>query len=146
MVKKGGAPLDNKNGLKLKPADVRQDAYADYCAYLATGKAKRGWVYDKDGYTCTWETMEKYIKDTLEFDPLKKKAAEAQGFKKWEAVVEDSAEGKNTKANTATLQMLMRNKYGWDRRNENTSTEVAGTLDNFCESWQKARKERESKD
>jgi hypothetical protein len=111
-----GAPKDNTNGTALKPKDVRQHAYLDYCAHLAKGKGKKSWFYDKDGFRCCWETMEKYIKDTIEFDPLLKKNAESEGYSTWENVVMESARGDNKNANTATLQMLMRNKYGWDRQ------------------------------
>jgi hypothetical protein len=111
----GGAPKENKNGLALKDPDVRQEAYEDYCAHLSEGRGKRGWCYNKDGLNCTFETMEKYIKNEVEFDPQKKRDAEAKGYMTWESVVMDSAKGKNKEANTATLQMLMRNKYGWDK-------------------------------
>ena len=113
-----GAQVGNNNGLALKPPDVRQDAYLDYCAHLAEGRAKRGWFYDRNGFRCTWETMEKYIKDTLEFDPLHKLKAESNGYNLWEGIVMQSAKGNNKEANTATLQMLMRNKYGWDRADQ----------------------------
>jgi len=59
--------------------------------------------------------MDKYLQNEVEFDPLHKKIAEVKGFARWEKVVEDSATGKNKDANTASLQMLMRNKYGWDK-------------------------------
>lgn len=114
-----GAQAGNSNGTKLKEKDVRQDAYDDYCAHLAEGRGKRGWFYDKDGYSCSYETMEKYIKDEIEFDPSKKLNAEAKGYRCWESVVMDSANGRNKHANTATLQMFMRNKYGWDRADQN---------------------------
>ena len=61
------------------------------------------------------ETIEKYILDDKEFDPLQKRKAEAQGYAYWEQVVEDSAKGANKDANTASLQMVMRNKFGWDK-------------------------------
>lgn len=110
-----GAPEGNKNGTKLKEPEVRQMAYAQYCDHLAKGKSKRSFVFKHPQFSCTWETMEKYIKDEIEFDPLQKKIAEAHGFGVWEEVVEDSAIGKNKKANTASLQMLMRNKFDWDK-------------------------------
>jgi hypothetical protein len=113
--KSNAAPKGNKYGLKLKDPDIRQIAYDDYCAHLAKGKSKRSWCFEHKDLTCTWETMEKYLKDETEFDPIKKHVAHTKGFKRWEGVVEDAAEGINKDANTASLQMLMRNKYGWDK-------------------------------
>ena len=112
---KPGAPKGNKNGLKLKDSEVRQLAYTQYCEHLAKGKSKRSWYFKHPQLSCTWETIEKYLLDEIEFDPIHKKIAEAQGFGYWEEVVEDSAIGKNQAANTASLQMVMRNKFAWDK-------------------------------
>lgn len=112
---KGGAPIGNKNGLKLKDAELRQQAFRQYCDHLANGKSKRSWYFEHPEHSCTWETIEKYLEDEVEFDPLHKKIAESKGYAKWEQVVEDSAIGINKDANTASLQMLMRNKFNWDK-------------------------------
>lgn len=133
--RRGGAQPNNQNGVILKDADVRQDAYLDYCHHLSQGKGKKGWFYDKNGFRCSWETMEKYIKDTVEFDPLHKIKAESKGFQDLEQIVIDSAKGKNKEANTATLQMLMRNKYGWDKPEQTTERSESlaiGAVDALC--------------
>ena len=111
----------NKYGLKLKDPALRQRAYDHYCAHLAKGKSKRSWVFEEDGHTCIWETFESYMENEAEFDPIKMKAALSMGFAKWEGVCEESADGKNQKANTASLQMIMRNKFGWDKSKPDTS-------------------------
>jgi hypothetical protein len=124
MKKKASTPLKNKegaqphnqNGLAIKDKKLRQEAYRQYCAHLAQGKSKKSWYFEHSELTCTWETMEKYIANEVEFDPLQKKIAEASGYGRWEGVVEDSAIGRNKDANTASLQMLMRNKFGWDKQ------------------------------
>jgi len=119
MIKKNrkvGAPIGNKNGLKLKDLEVRQIAYAQYCKHLAKGKSKKSWYFEHANLRCTWETLEKYLDNEIEFDPIHKRIAEAKGFGHWEEVVEDSATGKNKDANTASLQMLMRNKFDWDKQ------------------------------
>lgn len=112
---KRGPGSGNKNGLKLKDPSIRQLAYAQYCEHLAKGKSKKSWYFEHPEFRCTWETIEKYLDDDIEFDPLHKKIAEAKGFAYWEGIVEDSATGKNKDANTASIQMLMRNKYAWDK-------------------------------
>jgi hypothetical protein len=113
-----GPPLDNKNGIKLKDPDIRQEAYRQYCAHLAKGKSKRSFVFRHPEFSCHWVTLESYIKDKVEFDPVQMELAKCEGYARWEQVVEDSAEGKNKDANTASLQMLMRNKYDWDKKEE----------------------------
>ena len=111
-----GAPLGNKNRCVLQDPKVRQKAFESFCAHRAKGKSQRSWWYeDKDGNSCTWETLAKYVNNNpIEFDPVKLKVAESKGFEHWEEVAELSAKGKN-KANTASLQMVMRNKFGWDK-------------------------------
>jgi hypothetical protein len=111
----GGAPLGNQNALKLSTPELKQEAYRQYCEHLSRGKARESWYFEHPDLSLTWETVEKYMKEDVDFIPIKKKIATAKGFAYWENVVEDSAKGKNAKANTATLQMLMRNKYGWDK-------------------------------
>lgn len=117
-----GAPMGNQNGIALKDAKLRQQAYNSYCDHLATGKSKKSWFFSHPEYSCSWATMDKYIEDTIEFNPLKKEQAMSKGFGYWESVVEDSAKGKNKHANTATLQMLMRNKYDWDKKSDQIIT------------------------
>ncbi len=50
-----------------------------------------------------------------EFPSIKRFIAETKGKKYYEGVCRASANGDNQKANTASLQMIMRNKYGWDK-------------------------------
>lgn len=110
------ASKKNKNGIALKAKDIRQEAYLDYCAHLALGKSKRSWRFRKDpNLHCTYQTMESYMKDAAEFDPIHKLEGEIDGYYRWENAVEESALGINKEANTASLQMKMRNKFGWDK-------------------------------
>ena len=105
----------NKNGLKLKDLNIRKLAFEQYLEHLAKGKSKKSFVFEHPALSCTYVTIEKYMKDTAEFSPLQVEMAIAKGYAYWESVVQDSATGKNQKANTASLQMLMRNKYDWDK-------------------------------
>lgn len=125
-IPRGGGQPGNTNAKKLKTPELKLEAYRQYCEHLARGKSKESWYFEHPDMSLTWETMEKYIKEDVVFEPIKKKIAEAKGFAMWETVLEESAKGKNTKANTATLQMLMRNKYGWDKseKKDTEATEV----------------------
>lgn len=107
----------NKWGVGIKDPAERQLAYQSYCEHIATGRSKDSWFYDnpKTGSHWTWQTMEKWIKETDEFDPFLKSKAEANCFGFFENQLLNSITGENTKVNIAGLQMAMRNKFGWDR-------------------------------
>lgn len=110
-----GAPSGNQNAKKLVDHDIKQQAYKQYCEHLAKGKTKKSWFFKHPELTCTAETFEKYLEDEIEFDPVHLQVAYCQGYQKWEGVLEDGATGENEKVNPACLQMIMRNKYGWDK-------------------------------
>jgi hypothetical protein len=105
----------NQNGVKIKDPDLRQKAYDKYCEWLAKGKTKKSFTFVEGELMCTWQTIESYVKlYPSEFNSLKQEVAYAQGYAHWESVVDGSAEGSNKDASTASLNMLMRNKYKWD--------------------------------
>lgn len=114
----GGAAPGNQKGVALKDPEIRQLAYKSYCDHLARGKVKKSWTFEKHGLQCTYKTMESYLSDEEEFPPIHKELAEAKGYALWEEIVEQAASDKNTKANTACLQMIMRNKFGWDKKED----------------------------
>ena len=114
-----GAPTGNKNAVKLRTPELRQQAYREFCAHLANGRSPRSFTFEHPDFTITGQTVERMIRDDVEFPPIHKEIAEAKGFGYWEGVVIDSATGKNRFANTASLQMIMRNKFGWDREDKN---------------------------
>ena len=116
-----GAPSGNQYGVKLKDPSIRQQAYGSYCDHLSKGKSKRSWCFEHPDFTCTWETMEKYLQDSLEFEPIQMKLSLSKGYATWEAIAEDGATGKNRRVNPACLQMVMRNKFGWDKQKEGNS-------------------------
>ena len=108
-------PEGNQWAKKLPTPELRKIAYESYCAWLAKGKKKHSWVL-KHPVRLSWETMEKYIKNyAQEFDLDLMKDAKAEGYGRWEQVIEDSAEGKNRKANPMSLAMIARNKLSWDK-------------------------------
>lgn len=110
------APEGNQYGVKLKDPDIRQIAYQKYCEWVGRGKSTKSFCFEHEEFSCTFRTLDKYIKDNPdEFPPIKMEMAKCKGYTRWEQVVEDSAEGKNKDANTASLQMLMRNKFSWDK-------------------------------
>ena len=121
----GGKP-GNKNGVKLKSPDIRAEAYRQYCEHIAGGRSQKSWCFEHPELTCTYKTMNKYIEeDPIAFPPIQRQLAEIKGYYHWEQVVADSAKGINKEANTASLQMLMRNKFDWDKQDMNEVVECA---------------------
>jgi hypothetical protein len=117
----------NQFGIKIKDPELRQLAYKSFCEHIAKGRAIDSWYFEHPEATLSYKTMLKYIKDEEEFPPEQREIAKAKGYAHWEKVVEDSAIGINKDANTASLQMLMRNKFGWDK-NTHKPTEDTGEL------------------
>lgn len=110
------APKGNQNAVALKDPKIRMKAFNQFCEHLSKGKSIQSWYFEDGEHMCCWETMVSYIeKNPLEFPAIKKKIAETKGYQYWESVCEDSAKGTNQNANTASLQMIMRNKYKWDK-------------------------------
>ena len=125
-----------KNALKLKTPELKKMAYEQYCAHLANGKTKKSWYFEHPQLMLTSETMEKYIaEDPCLFDPIHKEIAWRKGYQKWEGIVEGSAEGKNKDANTASLQMLMRNKYDWDKEKSGQNETTKPLVNTLAEKW-----------
>lgn len=126
--------IGNQNGVKLKDPDIRQMAYKDYCKHIATGNSKDSWYFEHEQLTCTAQTFDKYLKDELEFNPIHKQIANAKGYQHWERIVHGSADGSNKEANTASLQMVMRNKFSWDKKDndaQESSKEILEASDNL---------------
>ena len=118
------AMLFNDNATKLKDDELKVEAYESFCNHIASGHSVESWYFDHPDLTITYKTMLKYIKDYPSvFQPEKKEIALAKSLKHWEGVVHASANGENTKASTASLQMLMRNKFGWDKPAANVNVD-----------------------
>ena len=83
-----GAPKGNKNGTKLKEPNYRQEAYKQYCAHIAAGYSKKSWHFKHptDIYkSLCYETMERYMEENpIEFHPILKQIADAEGMKWYE--------------------------------------------------------------
>ena len=71
----------NQNGTKLKSPDVRQEAYKQYCAHIASGYPKEAFCFEHPELDVTWETLDKYIEDNpSEFPPSLMKKARAKRY------------------------------------------------------------------
>lgn len=139
VAKKGNKySLGKKNAQKLKTPDLKKMAYEQYCQHLAEGKAKKSWYFEHPELMLTWQTMEKYIaEDPSFFNPIHKEVAFAKGYQVWENIVSDSAKGTNKEANTASLQMVMRNKYDWDKENSGQKETSEPLVKSIAKMWRK---------
>ncbi len=120
----GGNPhyLPGVCGFLPKKAETVKKAILGMIEHLALGKSVKSYYYEEGEEVCSWLTVVTYMKDEqflkdngLTFIPEHKTVAKAKGYKIWEKITEDSAKGINPTANTASLQMIMRNKFGWDK-------------------------------
>jgi hypothetical protein len=110
-----------------KPATVIK-AIAEFLKWLEMGKSVKSFSYqdpEDENEICSWASVVRYMKDPdfikehgLHCLPEQKERAKSKGYAIWEKHVEDSAIGLNEKANTASLQMIMRNKFGWDKKDD----------------------------
>ena len=123
----------NQWGVGVKDPNERQIAYQSYCDHLAKGRFKESWRYvnEDTGSHWTYKSIDKWMRDANEFAPEKLEVANAEGFAFFEKILLDSCSGVNTKANVASLQMTMRNKYGWDKidRREVNAPEVLASYE-----------------
>lgn len=112
----GRFTIGNKAAVKLKTIELKLEAYKQYCEHIAAGKSKSAWRLQHPEVSLTWRHMERYIREEPEiFDPTFKEIAECDSLNFWEQQVINAALGVNKDANVAALQMLMRNKFKWDR-------------------------------
>ena len=117
---------------KLTNLELEQEAYQSYCDHIASGKKSASWYFDHPKLQLTAQTLEKYIKENpAVFCPIKKEVAYAKGYQKWESVCDGSADGSNKAACTPSLQMIMRNKYGWDKPEAEEKSGLGPKFDEF---------------
>ena len=134
--KKAGAQKGNNFAVKLKDRASRQNAYDALCKWIADGWAYKSFVFYYDGGAMTGEGIYEMVKrHPDEFDADKIEVANALAYQIWERRVKESANGENPHASTATLQMVMRVKFGWDKRDGSSQSEVDKEKFRFLSDW-----------
>jgi len=130
------APKGNNYGLKLKEPSVRQEAFIQYCQHQAEGKPKEAWYFEHPEFTCTFRTLEKYIKDNpQEFPPIQTEVARCKSYQKWFAKGERMVDGLQDKCQPAVYQMIMRNMFDWDKDNHGQKETSAPLIQRMAEKW-----------
>ncbi len=125
------APRGNENNKALKTKEIKEIVYKDYCDHIAEGKSHKSWFYNKDGIRCGWETIETYIKEDIDFDPLHKEEAMAKSLDHWEKIGKGMMVGKIERCQPALYQMFMRNKFGWDKQEIKIEGNLSTKIINF---------------
>lgn len=110
----------------LKSPEVRKKVFKSFCEWMSEGKMKKSFYYD-DGVTkISWQAMKRYIKlYPHDMPAVDLEIAIAQGVGYWEEEVGKAALGQNRKANFSCLQMILRNKCGWDRSDRNPDDDIS---------------------
>jgi hypothetical protein len=117
------ANLGNQNAAKLTEPELKAEAYRQYCAWIAEGWSKESFVFKHPSLSLTYKTMERYIREfPTDFPPLHKEMAESQSLHKWEAEGVHMMQGKVDKCQPAIYQMMMRNKFKWDKEEKKEDT------------------------
>lgn len=131
-----GKQKGNKWAVKLKEPAVRQKAFQEMCDWVANGKSYKSFVFYHGDIKMTGEGIEEMSRrHPEEFDSQEKEVAHALAYQYWERILEDTATGRNPHGNTATLQMVFRNKFGWDRRDGTVQSEVDKEKFKFLSDW-----------
>jgi len=132
------APKGNQSAKKLKTAELKKDAYKQYCEWIATGKSKESWTFQHYKMSLTSKTMEKYIRENeIDFPPIHKEEAEAQSLKVWEERGLAMMLGQIEKCQPAIFQMFMRNKFGWDKNDVLPQSTQQPMLQELLKHWKK---------
>ncbi len=120
--------IGNQNAVKLKDEEVLFTAYSAYCQWIATGRGKQGFVFDyekEDGTKCfvTWQAIERCAqKNPTVCHPDHKERAENLAYQVWENTGIEMMTGKLEKCQPAVYQMMMRNKFSWDKESKVSHT------------------------
>ena len=92
--------------------------------HIAEGHSVDNFYFTTDGFRIAYYSLESHIKSNPEIFPKEEiEFAKAQGHKKWEKIIFDAALGKHQGTNPLLLQLVMRNKYKWDSKEEEKSKE-----------------------
>lgn len=139
-------PYTSTSFPRKKPETVIKAIQA-FLNWLAQGKCVKSFSYrdpDDANEYCSWYSVVRYMADEefikehgLACVSEQKTISISEGYAIWERVCEASARGDNEKANTASLQMIMRNKFGWDKPDADKNKEPSSNLHPLLEFFNK---------
>lgn len=143
---KSEALLGNQNGVKLKDPDIRQEAYRQYCAHIASGYPKEAFCFEHPEFDVCWATMDKYIAENpSEFKPNLMQKAKTKRYKHWFDKGQTLMEGGYKNGSPVVWQTIMRNvfkEHGWDKQEMSVDAETVKGLENALNWFDQKRQER----
>ena len=114
-IDRGGGRPGNQNAVKLSTTKLKNEAYNQYCDHIARGGSKNTWYFEHPKLTLSYKTMDKYIAENpVDFDATQLDIAKSKGLEVWERRGIRMLKGGGS---PAVYQIMMRNKYGWDKDN-----------------------------
>lgn len=126
----------NSYGTKLKIPEIRQQAYLQYCQWIAEGKPKKAWCFEHPKFTCSYRTMDKYIAENPdEFPPIHKEISECKGYALWFQRGVDMLTGESKNCQPAVYQMIMRNMFDWDKENSGQKETTEPLVKTMANRW-----------
>lgn len=84
--------------------------------------------------------MEKYIRQDVDFDPIHKEIAEAKSLAHWEGLGMKMMLGEVKGCQPAIYQMFMRNKFGWDRDNNDQRETTEPLIKAIAKMWRESNR------
>ena len=115
-------PMKFQKGNTLSKSKIKDDekhlAYAQLCDHVRGGYALESWRFRHSDYPqskLSWKTMLAWVSaNPLEYDIRDYELAKIDGFWFWEKAIVNHALAIK-KGDTAGLQIIMRNRFGWDK-------------------------------
>ena len=111
--------IGNQNARKLHDPGVKQEAFEKYLAHLRSGMPKDAFAYETEDACVNHQMIDKMMADNpSEFPPHKRAAAENERYNNWLNRGLNMMDGKVPHCEPAIYQMMMRNMFKWDRKEE----------------------------
>lgn len=112
-----GRPYGTRLPCNITIDDEQNQLFSAYLEHLSHGLSAQTFAWRGHHTSGTHHAAEALVKHHPDrFKKLDIEIAKTLGYAAWEQLLIASATGDNTRANVATLQMIMRNKYNWDRQ------------------------------
>lgn len=112
---------------KMVKLGICNEVYESFLTHISKGHSIDAFSYREENFSLSWQTLNEYIKKRPDlFNPDLMIEAKAIAKKYWENVCFQAARGEMKGHSPAVLQMIMRNKYDWDKVIRNDTKEDSG--------------------
>lgn len=113
----------------LKPLDMKQRAWIAYLAHLRMGYSREAFVYREGGNsfteTCSYKTLDNLASENNpDFPKSQLDDAICDARLRYEKLGDDLLTGKIPNGNAAVFQIIMRNRFGYDKPQANMQISI----------------------